>query len=145
VSTVAWTDDSIIYLAAEFDVRTLSKERWTHEAHLIVGTYFVHTYGTDGALRRMRSGICALNDTHGTPNSDTDGYHETITRFFVTAIQNVITRAAATSLEHAVAAVLGSNLTDPEAPLQHWSRETLFSPAARLRWVEPDRQPLPES
>jgi hypothetical protein len=142
VIPVPWSEDAIVYLAAEFDVRTLSKERWTHEAHLVVGTYFVHTYGPDEALRRLRSGVCALNETHGTPNSATDGYHETITRFFVTAIGILLAEITPQNLADAVAAVLGSDLADSSAPLKHWSREALFDPTARFRWVEPDLAPL---
>ena len=140
---MAWTDDQIVYLAAEFDVRTLPEERWTHEAHLVVGTYFVHMYGPEEALRRMRSGVCALNDTHGTVNSATSGYHETITRFFVDGIAHVIGTPARGSLVEAVEAVLASPLTDSAAPLRHWSRERLFDATARFRWVEPDLEPLP--
>lgn len=140
---MAWTDDEIVYLAAEFDVRTLAAERWTHEAHLVVGSYFVQTYGPEQALRRMRTGVCALNDTHGTVNSATSGYHETITRFFVTAIAVEVDRSGADSLASAVAAVLGSALSASDAPLRHWSRDRLFDPTARLRWVEPDLEPLP--
>ena len=33
-------------------------------------------------------------------------------------------------------------ITGRRAPLRHWSRELLFSPAAKERWVEPDLAPL---
>lgn len=140
---VNWPEDAIVYLAAEFDVRTLPKDRWTHEAHLVVGTYFVHTYGADEALRRLRDGICALNETHGTPNTEDDGYHETITRFFVASIARILATKAPSDLENAVGTVLVSDLADPAAPLRHWTDATLFGPRARMQWVEPDLEPLP--
>lgn len=139
---VAWTTDEALYLAAEFDVRTLGADRWTHEAHLVVGTYFVLAYGPDVALERLRTGICALNDEHGTPNSSTSGYHETITRFFLEEIARLLAACDVVDLGDAVELVLASHLGDPGAPLGHWRRETLFGPQARFRWVEPDLDPL---
>lgn len=34
------------------------------------------------------------------------------------------------------------HLLDTRLPLRHWSRELLFSGAAKERWVEPDLAPL---
>jgi hypothetical protein len=39
-------------------------------------------------LEEIRRGIIAYNAAVGTPNSDTRGYHETITAFYVWAIRN---------------------------------------------------------
>ncbi|MDX2167626.1 MAG: hypothetical protein SF182_11205, partial [Deltaproteobacteria bacterium] len=55
-------------LIARFQARTLPHAEWTHRAHLAVGTWHVLRFGPDEALRRLRSGIRALNDAHGTPN-----------------------------------------------------------------------------
>ena len=56
-------------LAARFSAGTISREEWTHLAHLAVGTWHVQRYGPDEALTRLRAGIRRLNDLHGTPNS----------------------------------------------------------------------------
>ena len=45
--------------------------------------WHIDRYGTEEALSRLRVGIRRLNESHGTPNSDDDGYHETITRAYV--------------------------------------------------------------
>jgi hypothetical protein len=34
-------------------------------------------------------------------------------------------------------------LADKDLPLQYYSRERLFSEAARASWLEPDLRPLP--
>ena len=70
-------------LAARFAACTLPKGEWTHHAHLAVGLWHVAEYGADAALARLRDGIRRLNDSHGTPNTDGSGYHETMTCAYV--------------------------------------------------------------
>jgi hypothetical protein len=60
-------------LVARFIAGTIPHAEWTHVAHLTVGTWHVHRYGPEEALVRLRVGIRALNDAHGTPNSATRG------------------------------------------------------------------------
>lgn len=67
-------------------------------------------------------------------NSDSSGYHETLTVFFVGAVAGL---GAGTFAE-----VVRSPLVDRDAPLRYWSRERLFSVEARRQWVAPDLAPL---
>jgi hypothetical protein len=73
-------------LAGQFRACTLPHGEWTHTAHLRVGTWHVHHFGADAALALLRTGIRRLNDFHGTPNTETRGYHETITVAYVRLI-----------------------------------------------------------
>ena len=73
-------------IAARFEAAAIAKTEWTHEAHLIMGAWHVARFGPAQALERLRARIRALNDAHGTVNSDTGGYHETITRAYVRLI-----------------------------------------------------------
>ncbi|RYD87321.1 MAG: hypothetical protein EOP61_35820, partial [Sphingomonadales bacterium] len=66
-------------LARRFTSLELSREAWTHEAHLLVGLWHVSRYGQELALERMREGIRKLNLSNGVANTPTGGYHETIT------------------------------------------------------------------
>ncbi|MDX2169496.1 MAG: hypothetical protein SF182_20675 [Deltaproteobacteria bacterium] len=116
---------------------------WTHRAHLAVGTWHVLRFGPDEALRRLRSGIRALNDAHGTPNSDTRGYHETITRAYVTLIADFLSTRAGTSPADAAHALLRSPLAGKDALLRYYSRPCLGSVTARRGWVAPDLRQLP--
>ena len=63
----------------------------------------------------MRAGILRLNAAHGTPNSDTRGYHETITRAYLVLLAQ-FARANA-DLDGAVLAqaLLASDLAKREA------------------------------
>jgi hypothetical protein len=88
-----------------------------------------------GAGASARDAIPRYNEATGTPNTDTDGYHDTITCYYVAAVGAL----AGESLD----VVLSHPSCSRTAPLEHWSREHLFSVAARRGWVEPDLVPLP--
>lgn len=77
------------------------------------------------------------SEATGVVNSDSSGYHETLTRYYVTAVAS----RATDELD----AVLSNHACDRSAPAAHWSRSLLFSTQARLGWVEPDLDALPWS
>jgi hypothetical protein len=130
-------------LAAQFSACTLPREQWTHAAHLRVGAWHVDRYGADEALRRLRSGIRALNESHGNLNSDSAGYHETITVAYVRLIAMFLAGFdAGVALEDKVSRLLASPLSTKDVLRTFWSRAALMSPVARARWVDPDLAPL---
>jgi len=129
-------------LIVQFRQRTLPKAEWTHAAHLQVGLWHVLHYAPEEALWRLREGICRLNESHGTANTDEGGYHETITRFYVLWIGQFARQRGPERGFDALAKELVAAAGDNKTPLQYYSSQTLFSKAARLGWVEPDLKPL---
>lgn len=95
-------------------------------------TGLVQHLGEAGAIAHARTSIRRYNETTGVANTDTGGYHETITRYYL----SVLARHAAAG--SAFADVLADPATDHDAVLRHWRRETVFSVAARRGWVPPD-------
>jgi hypothetical protein len=129
--------------AVRFMECRIPKTEWTHLAHLAIGMWHVHTYGADEALARLRDGIRRLNDSHGTPNSATHGYHETITRAYVQLLDEFLNAcSAAIPVAERVARLVASPLASEDVLLRFYSRERLMSREARLDWVEPDVQAL---
>ena len=124
-------------LAQGFIEATLPEGEWTHRAHLIVGAWHVRRYGAEDALVRLRDGIRRLNDAHGTPNTESEGYHETVTRAYVALIADFLAR------QDDIDALVQSPIADKRILLEHYSRELLLSERARAEWVSPDRAPLP--
>ena len=116
---------------------SLPKAEWTHEAHLRAAIALVRRAGEERALRLLGRLIPRLNRSHGTANTDTSGYHATLTAYYTHAVAMGI--VAGLSDE----AILSHPTTNREAPLRHWRRETLFSVAARRGFVAPDLSPLP--
>jgi hypothetical protein len=130
-------------LMEAFLAGTLPRAEWTHEAHLRVGAWHVHHHGADAALPLLRERIRRLNDRHGTVNSATSGYHETITAAYARLIADFLAAAGeGGDLEAWVAALLASPLADRAALFRFWSRERLLSPEARAAWLPPDLAPL---
>ena len=122
----------------EFEARRLPKARWTHEAHLVAGFWYTWCLERSAALDAIRAYIRAHNEAVGTPNTDMSGYHETITRLYMSAIARHISDHSEASFEDALSSLLVSPLADRDWPLRYYSRERLFSAEARGRWVEPD-------
>jgi hypothetical protein len=126
-------------LAEAFIACRLPKSRWTHQAHLAVGLWHVSRFGRAGALPRLRTGIRRLNDSHGTVNSATSGYHETVTAAYVELLHLFLARQdAAVPLAQRYAALLASPLADRNVLFRLYSRELLMSPRARGAWTPPD-------
>ena len=132
-------------LVRAFVDRTLHKAQWTHDAHLRVGLWHVRAFGEAGAVERLRVRIRRYNEAVGTPNTDTSGYHETLTVFYVRLIAAFLEaghwRDGGASPD--AEALLLAQLGDRTLPLEYYSRERLFSPEARRAWVAPDLRSLP--
>jgi hypothetical protein len=132
-------------LVAAFLDGSLPRPLWTHHAHLRVGLWHVRTFGPEGAAARLRERIRRYNQAVGTANTDTSGYHETLTVFYVRVIAaflaaDQVGSEPATAIERRLIDTLG----DRELPLRYYTRERLFSVEARRAWMPPDLAPLPE-
>ena len=124
-----------------FESGTLPKEAWTHQAHFIVGLWFVLKHSSNEALDLLRNKIRSYNEATGGHNSDTSGYHETLTRLYVVGISDFINQQSRTGVE-LLAALLAAPITKKSWPLQFYSRERLMSVEARRTWITPDLAPL---
>jgi hypothetical protein len=123
--------------------RTLPKAEWTHQAHLVVGAWHVEHFGVDGAIERLRAGIRSLNDAHGTINSATGGYHETITCAYAHLIALFFDVCpAGSSLLERVSILIAGPFGERDLLLRFYGRDLLMSARARAEWVEPDIAPL---
>jgi hypothetical protein len=130
-------------LAARFASCSLPRDQWTHQAHLAVGMWHLHRFGAEQALARLRNGIRRLNDSHGTPNSSTRGYHETITRAYVQLLAEYLAQCPLEmTLAERVARLLTSPVARKDVLLRFYSSERLRSDLARAEWVEPDIRSL---
>lgn len=129
-------------LVTAFRAATLPRDRWTHAAHLAVGSWHALELSAGAALDAMRTGIVRLNRWHGTADTDTGGYHETITRFYMTVLARFAAAHRGLSRAEIVRALLAGPIADRGYPLRFYTRDRLMSVAARRGWVEPDLQPL---
>jgi NTE family protein len=130
-------------LAARFAVPSLREAEWTHVAHLTVGAWHVDRYGAGEALTRLRDGIRRLNVSIGGVNTESAGYHETITAAYVRLLAEYLeTCPQDLPLAARVERLLASPLAERDMLFTFYSRDRLFSTNARAQWVEPDLAPL---
>jgi hypothetical protein len=124
--------------------RTLPKPCWTHAAHFAAAVWVLARRPDLAAERDLPGIIRAYNEATGVANTDTGGYHETITLASLRAARAFLAALApGTPLHEACNALMASPLGDKEWPLAYWSREVLFTKEARRAWREPDLEPLP--
>src|SRR5262245_41178435 len=136
------TESELQDLIARFQAAVLPASEWTHTAHLVTGLWHATSFDEEDALSRMRAGILRLNAAHGTPNTDTRGYHETITRAYLVLLRQFARVNPELTLAPLAQALLVSELAQRDALFSHYSRELLMSVEARRGWVEPDVRPL---
>ena len=129
----------------DFEACRLPKQRWTHFAHLVAGFWYLSQHDMTHAVATIRSRIRNHNESVGTPNTDSSGYHETITRLYLTAIAAHIELDKTLPFERSLAALLASPLAKSDWPLRYYTAQRLFSAHARLNWVEPDLSPQGDS
>lgn len=123
---------------------TLPKAQWTHEGHLAACLYLLLRRPEIDLPVEMPGIISRYNVAVGGENTDTAGYHETITQFYIRAVRAFAEQEGRdTPLLQLCNRLLVSELGDRNYPLNFWSKERLFSVPARRSWLEPDLQPLP--
>ncbi|MFN4185689.1 MAG: hypothetical protein ACK4M6_12970 [Hyphomonas sp.] len=137
------TDEEIERIARGFLDRTLPKSEWTHGAHFAAALWMLTQHG-DAALPQMRAAIAAYNEATGGENTDTAGYHETITAASLAITRAHMAAHAGAPLRDQLASLLAGPCGRPDWILSYWSKERLFSVEARRGWLGPDLQPLPE-
>ena len=138
------SDAEITHLGEGLVARTLSKAEWTHEAHLAATTYLLlkrPDIDLDSALPNL---IRRFNESVGGVNSDSEGYHETITRAFLHGVRLFLAEAdSAEPLHQLVNELLLSPMGRRDWPLRFWSKGRLMSVQARRAFVPPDLAALP--
>jgi hypothetical protein len=137
------SDDQIIAIGDGLRARTLPKSDWTHAAHFAAALWLFRCHPETDACTVMREMIRAYNQATGVANTDSSGYHETITQASLRAARAFHTERLRHPLFVTCNGLMSSPLGEPEWLLAYWSRPRLFSVEARRAWIEPDIQPFP--
>ena len=124
--------------------RDLPRADWTHEAHLAATTYLLTRRPDINIDIELPNIIRSYNESVGTPNNDSEGYHETITRAFIHGVRQVLSESDAEEPRHElVNELLLSPMGRRDWPLRFYSPARLFSVEARRNFVPPDIAPMP--
>ena len=122
-------DLEALHITEGLETATLPKQQWTHRAHVLAAVTLVRRHGAADALARLRLAIPRYNEATGVANTDTGGYHDTITVFYVWAVDRLVAAGLST------VAILWHPLTSFEAVGSWYDPATLWSPAARRSFV----------
>lgn len=124
--------------------QTLPKAEWSHAAHFALTLWICRHRPDLAAGDAMRALISGYNAATGTANTDTSGYHHTITMASIRAAAAHLARYPdSVSLPDLLSALLALDYGRSDWLLTYWSRAALFSVAARRDWRPPDLLPLP--
>lgn len=135
------TPTEIETFVRNFESGELPHALWTHAAHLTVALWYLVNHEWAEAVDLMREGIKRHNAANGIVMTRDRGYHETLTVFWMRYVSAFL----ANSDKEVSLLGLANELVasaDRNRPLEHYSRERLFSWEARLAWVEPDLRPI---
>jgi hypothetical protein len=137
------SDEEIAVIGAGLLERTLPRAMWTHAAHFAATLWLLRYRPEIELVTEMPGFIRGYNEAIGGANTDTSGYHETITQASIRAARAFLAEAPAQPLFITCNALMHSPLGKPDWLLEYWTRPRLFSVEARRAWVEPDVRQLP--
>ena len=137
-------DAEIVHIGEGMMARTLPRPEWTHEAHLATTTYLLTRRPDIDIDKDLPGFIRVYNESVGGVNSDSEGYHETITRVFLHGVRLFLAEADLTEpLHELVNELLLSPMGRRDWPLRFYTPARLFSVEARRNFILPDIAALP--
>lgn len=127
-------------IVEKFERCELALAEFTHACHLTVACWYLCTLPRQLALGRMRSGLQRFIAHH-----QKQGYHETITRFWMELLCNYLCQSpeGATITDKISGAV--ESFASKDTLYSYYTRERVMSDAARATWVEPDLRTIAEN
>jgi hypothetical protein len=131
------TDEFIASLVSRFETCTLPREQWTHREHLLIALSYLRRLPRAEAAQKIRSGIQRFNAAVGRAHL----YHETITLAWVEIIAQFLAENDRNQSMCDLAQALLVQCGNRDYLLRFYSRELLFSDAARRQWTPPDFRP----
>lgn len=129
------TEAQINKLVLEFTKKILPKSEWTHKAHIVVAFWHNWNFEFSIALDMVRQKIIRYNESVGTENTDTSGYHESLTVFWMILTKNYLSENNFQEIEDACSVFFKSENSLKNIPLEFYSKEILFNNKARKEWV----------
>ena len=130
-------EDVLLEFVAAFENLTLPKEQWTHTAHVTVAGFYLCRHSLPESIDRLRDNIKKFNLSVGGQNTESSGYHETLTVFWAHLIHSELSKASGRNIDRIrhVARTLGSN---SRLFRSYYGFDVVASREARARWMPPD-------
>ena len=137
-------DQALEFFFLQWQTGALAKSLWTHAAHVAVAACLTYEHPPETALRLTRSGIIRFNESAGTANTETSGYHETLTRFWSGIIGTFVRAGNFPTRLEAVRAAVNRFGEDRSLFRPFYSFDVVNDRRARREWLPPDLAPFHE-
>ena len=137
------SEETIDLFLHAFFHHTLPKAQWTHAAHVTLAASLLHSAKSPRCCPRCETQSGATTRRLAPRNTDTSGYHETLTVFWLRVVAQRLRRLHPSSRLEAVRAVVDAFGEQRALHKLYYSTDIVANTAARRAWVEPDLQPLP--
>lgn len=129
-------EKEIADIVREFEDATISRDKWKHAEHLTVALHYLALHDVETAAGKMRDGIFRLLKAFEVDLDKEMPYHETLTVFWMRTIADFSKSRYGASLLDMTNELVET--FDKDYPLRFYSRERLFSDAARAVFLEGD-------
>jgi hypothetical protein len=136
------SEQNLTAFLAMFEDHRLPKSSWTHAAHVSVAACYLFGSDPGAVLPRMRAAIRGYNESAGTANTPTSGYHETITVFWLRMVDEFLRQSHPASRLEAARLAVTAFAEQRALHSGYYSFNVATDTRARREWVEPDLQPI---
>lgn len=122
----------------------LPKGEFSHEAHLLTALYLLANHG-ENTLPIIRQHLKDYLKSIGVESTDTSGYHETLTAFWLWRLKKRFADKNGDiqwNQNNVDDLIEDFDLTERNIWLEYYSKDCMMSVAARKNFVEPDIKPL---
>lgn len=126
-----------------FEEGTYPVKQWTHAAHLAMAGGYLTRMTAGEALPFLRERIAAYNVAQGGVNTDSSGYHESLTVFWIRLVAaHLAGLDPAMPRVEKVRGVVETFAPRRDIFREYWSFDVVKSVEARRTWVPPDLRAL---
>ena len=126
---------------ADWESGLLPKTRWTHGAHVAATAYYAFNHAPEAGFELMKKGILHFAGCVGIQNTETSGYHESLTRFWASRVAEFVRAGQFSSRLEAARGAVDAFGEDRDHYRLFYSFDVAHDRRARREWVAPDREP----
>jgi hypothetical protein len=132
------TPEAFAHFLRGFENGTLPKSEWTHGAHVAAAGGYLFESNVEVVLPQMRARISAYNLAVGGANTPTSGYHETLTRFWLLIVAELLRQRQPLSVLEAARQAVAVFGEARSLHTLYYSGDVVKDSAARQVWRQPD-------
>ncbi|MDW3191787.1 MAG: hypothetical protein R8G66_05460 [Cytophagales bacterium] len=125
-----------------FEDGTWPAAEWTHHCHIYMALWYLSKMPLAKASFQIKEGIRQYNVSQGGENTETSGYHETISEFYIRILQYYIEQTDFAAADRHWIKLKDQPFMDKDFPFRFYSKDHLMNPEARAFWQVPDLLPI---